>query len=426
MRAFVSNQAIDRPLVSLVDLGAFLLFSLAFVLPSGYSYGAVLLLIAAGLTVHRISLDRLSWSAWFVVLSFLAYALLWGIDGLARGEGIRDLDRPIRFFLAALIFLALCRNRPSSLSIMAGIAFGSLGAGLLAAYEFYGLNIGRAHGFMPTNSFGMLTALYAGWGVLMLQTLRFKRRWRGLSALVMIGALSAGLATLLSGSRGAWLVLVALIVILTIWEFLQASRWLARILIVAAPAVLLMAAYVAPGVPVDSRVNAAYTSTVAYFADGERIGGSIPARLDMWSGGGKLFAEKPVLGWGEMGYQEGLTALFKSGDIEGDPLSRRHLHNQILHTAVTKGMLGLTILMGVIAAGFVYPQRTIRRSHADLEREEEGLVPDYRRFLLILVVAYLVGGLTRVPFEHHSGVMMFAFSLILFQGALHSSLHHTS
>jgi len=117
------------------DAGAFLLFSLAFVLPSGYSYGAVVLLIGALLTFRRNLTVDLAWGAWFIVLSFCAYAAFWGLDGLVRGEGIRDLDRPVRFLVAAFVLLALCRKPPSSLSIMVGIALGSLGAGVVAGYE---------------------------------------------------------------------------------------------------------------------------------------------------------------------------------------------------------------------------------------------------------------------------------------------------
>jgi O-antigen ligase len=409
MRLLHGGSITDWLQIHWSDAGAFLLFSLAFVLPSGYSYGAVVLLIGALLTFRRNLAVDLSWGVWFIVLSFFAYAAFWGLDGLVRGEGIRDLDRPVRFLVAAFVLLALCRKPPSSLSIMVGIALGGLGAGLVAGYEYYALNAGRAHGFMPTNSFGMLAALYTGWSVLILQTLRFKAGWWWVSSLSAAGAACAGLAAMFSGSRGAWLVLVGIAAILTVSELLRARRWVPRLLIVATPLVLFTAAYLAPGIPVQSRVNNAYTATIEYFTEGERIGGSIPARLDMWSGALKLFAEKPIIGWGERGYREGMAALFESGEIGGDPLSRRHLHNQFLHVAATKGVFGLVLLLSVLATPLVYTAGATNMCSASTKTSRTGVLPDYGQFLWILLGAFVIGGATRVPFEHHSGVMVFAF-----------------
>ena len=426
MRLLHGGSIMDWLQIHWSDAGAFLLFSLAFVLPSGYSYGAVVLLIGALLTFRRNLTVDLAWGAWFIVLSFCAYAAFWGLDGLVRGEGIRDLDRPVRFLVAAFVLLALCRKPPSSLSIMVGIALGSLGAGVVAGYEYYALNAGRANAFMPTNSFGMLAVLYAGWSVLILQSLRFKAGWRWVSLLAAAGAVSAGLAALFSGSRGAWLVLVGVAGILTVWELLRTRRLVPRLLIVAAPVVLFAVAYLAPGVPVESRVDNAYTATVAYFTEGERIGGSIPARLDMWSGALKLFAEKPISGWGETGYREGMAALFESGEIGGDPLSRRHLHNQFLHVAATKGALGLVLLLSVLVTTLVDPSGPNNSCRATAKTSRTEVWPSYARFLWILLAAFVIGGMTRVPFEHHSGVMVFAFSLVVFRSVLHLSSEELS
>jgi O-antigen ligase len=389
------------------DIGTFLFFGSVFVIPSGYSIGAAILLIGSLLTFRASDLKDLDLRVWFVAGAFALYAFFWSADGLLRGEGIRELDRPIRFLLAAFVLIRLYRSPPSNASIFFGIGLGSLAAGFVASYEYYWIGMSRANGFMPTNSFGMLAALYTGLSLSILQMLRFSAGYRCVSLISALGGFSACAAALLSGSRGAFLTLAGLGVWLLAVEVLRYRRWHIGIGLTLSFFLVGVALYSAPGTPVKQRVDAAVTSVTAYVIDGERVGSSIPARLDMWQGGLVLFLEKPLFGWGESGYHDPLEDLVERGVIKDDRASGRHLHNQFIHVLAAKGSVGALILSLLLFAPIWCAKNSLHQSHRGILSNNVIVSND---LIVLMVLAYVIGGLTRVPMEHHSGVMVFAFS----------------
>jgi O-antigen ligase len=168
-----------------------------------------------------------------------------------------------------------------------------------------------------------------------------------------------------------------------------------------------LALYNSPGTPVKQRVDAAVTSVTAYVMDGKRVGLAIPARLDMWQGGFVLFLEKPLFGWGESGYQAPLEDLVERGVIEDDHASGRHLHNQFIHVLATKGFVGALILSLLLFVPAWCAINSLYRSNRGI-MSNNAIVSN--KLIALVVLAYLIGSLTRVPMEHHSGVMVFAFS----------------
>jgi O-antigen ligase len=395
------------------NLGAFLFFSLTFVLPSGYSYGALLLLVGSAISFRRADLYQLSSSAYLLLFAFLAYSLVWGIDGVFRGEGIRELDRPLRFLLAALVFVPLRLRAPSLKSIVAGIGLGGLSSGFIACHDVFIDGLTRSQGFMPVNSFGMIAALYAGFCFLVLQEYRALGLNAGLRLLLSVGAFSAVAAVFLSGSRGAYLVLLLIAITIVYRGLKRHGLGAARVAIVSASICFFLGVFVAVNSPFKDRVVMAYASTVAYITAGERIGTAIPLRLDMWVTGFELFLEKPIVGWGEAGYKVALDSRVGRESLVAE-VSNRHLHNQFVHVLVTKGLIGLSLL-GLL---FYAPLSVWRRlskgeaAFADFFSSEPSSVAG--GLIFMTVCAYIIGGLARTPFEHHSGVMVFSFSVVIF------------
>ena len=396
------------------DIGAFLFFAAVFAIPSGYSLGAVLLFVGSLLTFRASDLKALDLHVWLVIGAFVLYALFWGMDGLLRGEGVRELDRPIRFLFAAFVLARIYRVPPSTEFVFFGISLGALTAGFVAAYEYYWVGMNRANGFMPTNSFGMLAALYAGLSLCVLQFARFGAGYRCLSLLAALGGVSASAAALLSGSRGAFLTLAGVGIWLFIRVVLRYDRWSLRLGLTISILLVIIAVYNAPGTPVKQRIDAAVHSATAYVIDSERVGRSIPARFDMWQGGLILFLEKPLLGWGESGYQAPLSDLVERGVIEDDHASGRHLHNQFLHVLTSKGFIGVLILAVLLIAPVFYIKSTATQNKDTKNKNADP--SDSRAFIYLVVVAYFLGGLTRVPMEHHSGVMVYAFCIAILLG----------
>jgi len=394
------------------NVGTFLFFSLAFAIPSGYSYGAVLLLVGAALSFRWADLNQLRFSAFLLLFAFLSYSVVWGIDGVLRGEGVRELDRPLRFLLAGLVFVPLRLRPPSLVSVAAGIGLGGLSAGFVACYDLVFNGLTRPHGFMPVNSFGMIAAIYTGFCVLLLQEFRAFRMSARLGVLLGLGAFSALGAVLLSGSRGAYIVLLLIGLIVVYRDIKRYRLRSVRVAIVSASISLCLGLFFTIDSPLKQRVVTAYTSTTAYISTGERIGDSIPSRLDMWTNGIDLFLEKPFFGWGETGYRATLGSRIGQDKLVVEA-SNRHLHNQFVHVLVTKGLLGLFLLGLLLYAPLVGLRRPFAAATIRADRVPSEPSSAVGALLLMIVLAYVVGGLSRTPFEHHSGVMVFSFSVVI-------------
>lgn len=394
------------------DIGAFLFFALAFLIPSGYSYGAALLVVGSLIVIRRADWMILSRFQWLLVVTFCLYAMVWSFDGFFRGEGLRDMDRPIRFVLAALVMVALARRPVSPKYVIAGLIVGGFGAGIIALYDFVWLEKTRASGFMPTNSFGMLAALYTGLCLCISQSQRGSRpRRRLIMRLTLLAGIMSAVAAILSGSKGAWLVLLGIGGYLAYKEIKSHRSTLIKIAVLVLSASLLLFTYFIPQLPVKDRLDSAAEATIAYVEDDARVDGSISPRLDMWKGGVLLFFEKPILGWGDRGYQEELERLADDGIIGDDRASGRHLHNQYIHVFTTKGLFGGFLLISVFLVLFLLSSRSA--GGIGVYSDINPALLNYKCFLKVLLLGFIFGGLTRVPFEHHSGVMVFTFTVAI-------------
>ncbi|MGH8278481.1 MAG: O-antigen ligase family protein [Gammaproteobacteria bacterium] len=164
----------------------------------------------------RRSLDRDS--AWLcgVLALFFAIVLLSYLAGEQTDAGFRFLGRYLRFLLAAPVYLALRRYPPSVKSAFIGLAGGALLGGAMALWEFL-----RAHGAVRVVAttdlsiiFGDLTATMvlctvAGFGIMA----ESRRRWAmPILVLCVVGGMAA---TLLSGTRGAWVAFLFLLLLLS-------------------------------------------------------------------------------------------------------------------------------------------------------------------------------------------------------------------
>ncbi len=146
----------------------------------------------------------------FVLL--FAVAVLAYIAGLQTESGFHFLGRYLRFLLIVPVYLAFRRYPPTAKTVFVGLALGALTAGILASLQFM-----HAHGSIRVAAqtdlsiiFGDLTTtmvlcMAAGFGLMAAS----RRHW---SVPLLILCLAGGVAaTLLSGTRGAWLPLFLLI-----------------------------------------------------------------------------------------------------------------------------------------------------------------------------------------------------------------------
>src|SRR5690554_5805954 len=100
-RTPVSFSAADfAPMQHYTGLAVFLLGAIALIVPSGYSLGAVMLLLgSAWLLVARPRLGLTRQDGW-IIAALVAYACVGMLEAGWDGQGSRGLDKPSRFLFA--------------------------------------------------------------------------------------------------------------------------------------------------------------------------------------------------------------------------------------------------------------------------------------------------------------------------------------
>jgi O-antigen ligase len=354
--------------------GALLMAFLALLVVAPWGYAAIPLLamgiallgvfLAPDARARLALLDRED-ALW--LLALVAYALVWLLD-VARtakwpvGEGNQGVALPLWPLLAAVVLVWWRCYPPSALGWRLGLSAGALGAGVIAAYERWILGVARPDNGMNPIPFGNLSLLL---GVLALIALLGRleapreRRHAGVDGLLGLAALAGLMTSLLSGTRGGWIALPLLA-----WLIYRTFRHVLphrRLWLVAGVFGALLAGCVAlPQSKVTDRIGLAVDDVHGYFVEGVK-GTSLGVRLEMWKAGARLFAEKPLIGWGEGRLERARDALVAEGTVHPGVSRYDQLHSDLIDTAARRGLVGLATLLMLYGVPVLLFSRHLRR-----------------------------------------------------------------
>lgn len=396
------------------SLAVFLLTALSLVVSSGYSLGAAMLLLGglmAPFFRQQVALTRRDKAVLGVMAGYtlVVVLMLW-----AAGESPRTFDRPSRLLLAVPALLLVIAYPPKLSALWSGCALGAIGAGSWALWQKVVMDTWRAGGYTHVIQFGNLSMLLgilclAGMGWAVMQP--YRRAWLGLLA---SGALMGMLGSLMSGSRGGWIGLPLIILVLYRSYGAQLpGRWKVSLALVALGIAALV--FFIPQTGVQERALQAVGDITNYIS-GHTQDTSLGARFEMWKGAAHLIADKPLLGWGETGYRQGMAQLVEQGIINPVVLEFGHAHNEFIDAFAKRGLVGLTALLLL----YVVPMKLFGQylRHSNLEVRATALAG------VILSLAYMDFGLSQTFLAHNSGVMMFAYLLAVLWG-VHSHQRNT-
>lgn len=399
------------PWQRLSSLAAFMVPGLALWLPSGYSWGALLLLLCSLVGVRqwwRRPLGMASGTTWALAGSFALIGLVWMLDVDGPG-GLRNLDRAAKYVVAlpCLFYLLACPPRVRSL--WWGMTIGAMGSGLLALYQTGVLGMERAGGFSNAIQYGNLSLALGLMCALVWCALGANLgRWQAM-ALAVATALGL-LGSLLSMSRGGWL---ALGLSLPLWGWLL-WRWAYRPMLLRAAALGtlgLLVALVLQGPQLYQRWVEARTETQNYLVH-DQANSSVGQRLDHWRLAWAMGWDRPWTGWGRAGYTAEKQQRVAAGQAHPSVLAFDHGHNEFLDLWAKRGLPGVLalLLLYAVPAAIFWPTRARLRSATGLtDRTTLAL----RLTGLALPVLYCGFGLTQAFLKHNSGNMFYLFMLIL-------------
>lgn len=397
------------------SLAAFLLAALAIWVPSGYSYGAGLLLLGALCFAPRWLRQRPEPATLWLSLLFVAMGGMWFLLSLDPGAARWDKGSKWLLGVPCLWFLAAYPPRPQA--FVAGVPIGCAGMGMLGLWQTWGQGFDRATGFTNAIQWGNLALLLACMA-LVCATVFWRQRpwpWRLMMGLAVLAGMAA---SLLSQSRGGWLALALVFPVLLLQVRQVRPRLFRRVLLLVLVSVAAVAAVLAFTPSLNERIALAANEIHGYLATGDG-NNSVGNRLDQYRLAAHMIPQKPWLGWGAHGFVEEMQRLVASGEYSQGQVHYPEVHNIFLDAWVKVGVFGV-LLQAALLAYVLYlfwpsPAR-LRPWPEDSAAWHEALA--LRVMGSLVPVCYFVFGMSQPFFNHNSGIMFFVFYVSVLWSAL--------
>ena len=409
---FVRDKLAATPWqVQLNSAAAFAVPGLALWLASGYSYGAVLLLLGALITIRRWPLEPQRPLTFWFALCIFAMGLMW-VAMADPSEQMGQWDRPTKFLLAipCLLYATVFPARPRA--FVWGLIIGCLGAGAIAIWQVHVLGEWRATGRTNAIQYGNLALLLAVMLAVFVAAIHKQLNW-GEKVLAVI-AIVAGLdASVLSASRGGWLALLIAMPFGLMLLYRYRVRLFWRVIVGLMIVMGLMS--------VLNREMLAerwdkMTDEITVYDTQRDANTSVGQRLEHWRFAWNAGREKPLLGWGVAGYTQEKQKLVEKGEYQKAILEYKFVHNEVLDVFVKTGVVGVAVLLWF----YILPIWMFWPTRKRMRLLDAGGQPRLRRMVLAVrmcgvcvPVLYIGFGFTQVFFAHNSGIMFYLFSLIL-------------
>lgn len=283
---------------------------------------------------------RRSWAS--LLGGFLALALsglFLNLYHLEHDFGAYERLLPFLLLPALAWSIRAGRWQPDVWFLAIGLA--CLFAFFAALYDIFYLQLHRAQGATSNAiSFGHIAVVLGSICAVAAVSYPFRVRRTAMRAFLLIAALSAASASLLSGSKGGW----ASLLIVAVFTAIILSRGLSPILRRSAPlaalALLLGLALAAPGQLVRDRIASGLDGGLHWFKTGEVRELSVSIRFELWGMGWRMFSEKPILGQGVEGRYQRWNELAASGEFYEDIGHFSAIDNELLGVLAESGIVG--------------------------------------------------------------------------------------
>lgn len=401
-------------LATVVSLGIFLVFSLAFIMRSGYSYGATLLLLASLYFLARrpaLSLNREDKIICWILFSVFLISTL---TILAHKNNTSSIDQSIRYLLAIPILLLLLHVPAKLAHMWLGIAIGVILSVGIATWQLdHGYD--RVEGYMNIIHFGNIALVYGvfcGAGLAWVnRPIKYKRQWQ---IIFFIAILASVFSIIASGSRGSWSAFPALGILAGV-TFLSKKNF-QRAAITALGLILgIGVLFSVPGTKIEARYHDAISDVTNYF-DHHNADSSVGARLEMWHGALLNIPKKPIFGWNEGDYAAQIKAEVSAKTLMPIVLLfTNNLHNNFIQVLVFEGAAGLVPLLALYFIPFYFFLKRIKSDNLDVK---------VLAFCgAALLSSFFFFSMSQAILRRNDGVMMFLLMLIILWACMRNAEH---
>lgn len=380
----------------------FLFPMLLMTVPDGGAVALLLLILLSlvGLASNRNQFPLNQQEIWLFAVIGIYFSInlfnVWFYDARISG-----LDNVNRFLLLLPVYFYIRKTKPPFKCVVYGVAAGAFACFVIASYQKLFLGVPRAHGLQNAVPFGGLSITLG----LMCLSVGLVSENRREKIWMYSGFILACIASILSGTRGAWLALpVGLITLL----ILNPHKWSVKRRVVGflMAMLLIFLTYTIP--VIQFRVDTAMSNLAAYFTEAD-ASTSIGLRLEIWRAAIIGFMENPVLGIGEGNFRATLRQLVEKGVIDPLLVTRiAHVHSEFFSSMLHRGLPGLisTLLL------FLLPLVTFCRQFKQQQGERKVLLA----LGIMLIISSITTALSDVFFGHHKQTLFYATYIYLVYG----------
>lgn len=306
---------------------------------------------------------------------------------ISGGWTIKTYDYPSRMATFFLVLWAFLQARGKLLRI---IQWGYVGGAFLSAIKMYvmtqGGTVRTTFALMPLplipfSEFAVLLGFFA-----VLSIYGSDRKNRFLLILKILAGVAGIYASVLSMTRGAWIVIpvLALIVVMVVIEKIPSFR---KMLISGVIIALCTFAFLSTDI-VRQRIAQASSDITQYEAGQQDT--SVGVRFQLWRASWQMFLTHPIAGVGRENFSSNLAHLPSHQLLSEAAVSQPHAHNEALYNLATLGVIGLLALLAMYFVPLLYFLRDLRSRDKEI-RVSAGIG-------VMLCVGFIIFGLTDVVF----------------------------
>ncbi|MDO8066750.1 O-antigen ligase [Janthinobacterium sp. SUN206] len=391
-------------MLGLTSVCVFLFSALALAVNSGYSFGALVLLLASSWLLWKRPRLHLQRRDYLLMGVMLAYFLIFTANMLYHGDPARELDMPLRVLLAVPVLLLLIAYPPRAAAWWSGLAIGAIAGAALAATQYIPSSPFRPqaatsnaiHYGNVSMLFGMLTLCGIEWAIKQ----RHRIAW---SVLLLAGGLIGIFGSIISGSRGGWLALPVCGCIFVVHYARTRGKHYMTGLLAALLAVAVLS-YIVPNSPVLERATDA-VEDLKKFEDSDNVSTSVGQRLEMWRTALTLSNDHLWFGMGRNGYLEAKKKLSAEGKMSEIVLHYTNAHNDYIDSLVKRGIFGLLALLLLFLLPLTLFTRALRHGPASAQ--------PFALAGVMLCTCYMIFGLTTSSLTLNIGIIMLVFPMVI-------------
>ncbi|WGE41261.1 O-antigen ligase family protein [Actinobacillus equuli] len=345
----------------------------------------------------------------WLITTFVCYFLLFVVSLIVhKGKG-SELDLAARALLALPILAVFYKNQLKQRWIVYAILIAGIGAGITSMIQVFGFDFVRPFPkimHIQAGDIAMSLAMFSFCTLFYFYT----QKQRIAMYLSLIAALFALIASFLTTARGAWIGVPFVLFVIFWLNRKSLSKWLIS-------GVLLIT--LTGGIFTSETIHKRYLdaqSDINAYVDGSNKSTSVGARFDMWKSAVIGIQEKPLFGWGIQGVKEMRKQHFAEGKISKYAASFGHAHNQYLHDASTRGIVGLIALLATLFVPLILFWNGLKQSESNSLAHLWGVLGITH---ILLMMSYF---LTQAFLSHNSGAMFYFITTVIFLGLQKNAL----